>query len=400
VKKNLLQLSVLTLTLATVFSAFANDERGDMRPSFKVSDGQTKLYSAGGSQHNSTPGKGFNPQQIKKLYGIDQFSGQGAGQTIAIVDAYGNPTMEADLNTFSKQYGLPQTGAFKFTVVNAGGPPDTSSSDANGWMVETTLDVEWAHAVAPQANILLVVAKSASNGDLMKAVDTAVSAGERPSVVSMSFGGPEPKTAKSAQAEDAHYRASGITFIASSGDNGAGVSYPASSPYVLAIGGTSLSASGSETAWTGSGGGVSAVEAVPSYQAALNKAKMRGVPDVSYNADPKTGYAIYFSNPFTISSGKTSGTVSGWFEVGGTSAGSPQWAGLIADVNGERSSPVNAHEALYSLAGSSEYNTLFRDITSGCDGKAASDCAQAGYDTVTGLGSPQANQLLPALVKF
>jgi subtilase family serine protease len=376
-----------------------------MKPLFKIWEPGVRLPSAGGNQHNASPaGNGYVPQQIKNAYGISQVRGDGTGQTIALIDAYGNPTMAQDLNTFSSQFGLPQTNAFRFTIVNASGQPNMSDPSANGWMVETSLDVEWAHAIAPKANIVLVVARSDSNSDLNAAVDAAVAMNPRPNIISMSFGGPEPKSAAAAAAQDRHYSAQGIIFIASSGDNGAGVSYPASSPYVLSVGGTTLpldvngNLTGSETAWSGSGGGVSAVEPVPSYQVHAQNAQKRSVPDVSYDADSATGFAIYFTNPFKVKQGNKTGSISGWFRVGGTSAGSPQWAGLLALTNASAAN-TSVQEVLYSLA-SKAPGSYFRDITQGADGTAPQDQAHTGYDYVTGLGSPLAARLLPAVQSF
>jgi subtilase family serine protease len=201
---------------------------------------------------------------------------------------------------------------------------------------------------------------------------------------------------------DTHFNHPGITYTASSGDSGAGVSYPSSSPYVTAVGGTSLqiTTSGnrsSETAWSGSGGGYSPYESRPSYQTSFVTRSSRGVPDVSYNADPNTGFYVYDSSP----------GAGGWYQVGGTSAGAPQWAALIALANQGRASAGKAslgtglafgtNTALYKVAGASYSNAAgaYFDITSGSNGGSS---ATKGYDVVTGLGSPVANKLIPALI--
>ncbi len=375
------------------------------RPFFKIWEPGIRILANGGQQHNTKP-DGYTPQQIKNAYGISAVRGDGSGQTIAIVDAYGNPTMEADLNTFSRQFNLPQTNAFQFRVINAGAAPNPNDKSANSWMVETCLDVEWVHAIAPKANIILVVAKSDANADLDAAVDAAVNANPKPEIISMSFGGPEPKSASAAAVSDRHYNVPGVLFVASSGDNGAGVSYPASSPYVISVGGTTLpldangNLTGPEVAWSGSGGGVSAVETVPSFQNRAQNTGKRTVPDVSYDADSATGFAIYFTNPFRVSKGSNTGSISGWFRVGGTSAGAPQWAGLLALMNSQRSISSSAvQNGLYSLA-SAAPGTYFRDITQGSDGAAPQDQARSGYDFVTGLGSPLAANLLSALERM
>jgi subtilase family serine protease len=216
-----------------------------------------------------------------------------------------------------------------------------------------------------------VVAASDSLSNLLSAVDYAVALGA--TQVSMSWGGSE---FSSETYYDYHFNKPGVTFLASSGDSGAGVSWPASSPYVVGVGGTTLSLDFygniiSETAWSGSGGGISVYEPRPAYQNGWQGASGRGVPDVSYDADPNTGVAVYISNYYGHS---------GWLTVGGTSMGAPQWASVSALINATFGIRLS-DSVLYSFGGTS----LFRDITSGCNG---TYCATAGYDYVTGLGSP------------
>jgi subtilase family serine protease len=322
---------------------------------------------------------GYGVAQIRHAYGFDQVAPTGAGQSIAIIDAFGSGTIQNDLNIFSAQYGLPATTVL---IYYPQGKPRRKDS---GWALETSLDVEWAHAIAPAANIMLVVAKSASLSDLLGAVDYAVTAGAKQ--VSMSWGSNEFSSEAS---YDSHFNKPGVTFLASSGDNGAGVEWPAVSPYVIGVGGTSLALDGAgnvvgETAWSGSGGGVSAYEARPAFQSGWQAQAGRGVPDVSYDADPNTGVSVYIGN--------YNGSA-GWFTVGGTSAGAPQWAGLVALVNSARSATMSSTDGrVYSAAGAN-YAGNFRDITSGSNGAFT---AAALYDFVTGLGSPVSNQLVPAL---
>jgi len=393
-------------------------ETGKMKPFYHHSQTVLKSFASPGSskkgtsnngtatppapvhKHFPNPIGGYSPAQIKAAYGIDKFPNKGAGQTIAIVDAYGNPTMKADVDTFSKHYGVADTSMYSFTVVNSGGAPDLTAKNASGWMVETTLDVEWAHAMAPLANIILVVAQDDSTESLFTAVQVAINTGAN--VVSMSFGGGEDPGQTQL---DAIFNVPGVTFVAASGDSGAGVGYPAASPFVIGVGGTTLTldSSGavtSEVAWSGSGGGISAVEPEPDYQKGAQSTGKRGVPDVAYNADPQTGYSMYFTGeiPVADAKGKIAGYASGWWQVGGTSAGAPQWAALIADTNSEKAT-ADVLASIYSIASSSSYTSNFREITSGCDGNAPGDCAKAGYNTVTGLGSPLAQTLLPALSK-
>jgi len=323
---------------------------------------------------------GYSAAQIRHAYGFDQLNNNGAGQIIAIVDAFGSPTIQQDLDTFSRTFGLPTT------TVKVFHPQGTGGSDS-GWALETSLDVEWAHAVAPGATIAVVVARSASFANLLAAVDYAVNTvGAKQ--VSMSWGSGEFSSEAN---QDFHFNRSGVAFFASSGDNGAGVEWPAVSPNVVAVGGTTLrlTAQGtvsSETAWSGSGGGVSAFEGRPGFQNGWQTRAGRGVPDVSYDADPATGFSVFITN----FNGST-----GWITVGGTSAGAPQWAGIAALVNSHRSQSLSGwNTALYGIA-NTNYMAFYRDITSGNNGGFG---ATRGYDFVTGLGRPVSTQLVPALI--
>ncbi len=323
----------------------------------------------------ATSPSGYKPVQVRHAYGFDKITGNGAGQTIAIVDAYGSPSLANDLKTFCTAFGLPQA---TLAIYYPQGKPRANS----GWALETSLDVQWAHAIAPGARIVVVVAKSASISNLLGAVDYAVKTlGAKQ--VSMSWGAAEFSTETR---YDTYFNKPGVTFFAASGDNGAGVIWPAASPNVVAVGGTTLQldASGTaitETGWSGSGGGISAYYTKPVFQNAISTAAKRSVPDVSYNADPNTGFPVYITNY----NGST-----GWITVGGTSAGAPQWAAAQALVNAARSTSLsNTNSALYSTA----YANFF-DILSGTNG---GFFCNAGYDLVTGLGSPNAPALIPAL---
>lgn len=322
---------------------------------------------------------GYTATQIRHAYGFDQITNQGAGQTIAIVDAFGSPTIQKDLDTFSRTFGLPTTTVQIFT-------PEGAPGLDSGWALETSLDVEWAHAMAPQATIAVIVAKTPSLNNLLRAVDFAVSIGAKQ--ISMSWGSGE---FSSEPTLDFHFNKPGVGFFASSGDNGAGVEWPAVSPNVVGVGGTTLhlNAQGaitSETAWSGSGGGVSAFEFRPGFQNGFHTSNGRGVPDVSYDANPSTGFSVFISN--------FNGTT-GWITVGGTSAGAPQWASIAALVNAQRSQSLSGwNTALYATA-SANFATFYRDITSGNNGGFN---ARTGYDFVTGLGRPVVNRIVPALV--
>ncbi len=354
---------------------------------------------------------GFSPQQIVSAYGFPSFSAgsDGAGQTIAIIGAFHDPSIVSDANTFSKQYSLPQFGSAAGPTITVVGPQGVAAS-TGGWDVEASLDVEWAHAIAPKANILLVEAKDNSYDNLMAAVDWSVgkanSLNTAPSnptpanVVSMSWGGPEFLAETS---YDSHFKVNGVTFIAASGDKAGIVQYPSASPWVLSVGGTTITIKtngttysyGSETAWSGTsgqsggGGGLSAYELIPGYQNQLPAGSFsvknyRATPDLSFVANPSTGVNIYDSQ---------SGW-SGWGIVGGTSLGTPAIAGAVAIANQKRialKKPSLTTNSLtssfaYSAAGSATYYTNnYHDITSGLD---ASYKAQTGYDLTNGLGSP------------
>ena len=321
---------------------------------------------------------GYVPSQIRRAYGVDLLAAGGAGQTIAIVDAYGSPTAQSDLNKFSSQFGLAPT---TITVVYGGQKPHKSDA---GWALETSLDLQWAHAIAPNANIVLAVASSASIADLLAAVDAATKV-TGVSVVSMSWGGSEFSAETTATYEN-HFKKTGVTFLASSGDKGSGASWPATSPSIVAVGGTTLvlDASGdvtSETGWSGSGGGFSAYFSRPAYQDAWQGNGKRAFPDVSLVADPATGVTVYDSTSYNGQKG--------WFQVGGTSASAPMWGAIIALANEQRkasggSNLTGSDAALYTLA-SSQYSLYFFDVSSGSNGGFN---AGANYDEVTGLGTP------------
>ena len=322
---------------------------------------------------------GFTPAQIRHAYGFDTVkfngvAGDGTGQTVAIVDAYNDPNIAADLATFDAKFSLPAPPSF--LKLNQKGGAVTSVPTNAGWAGEIALDVEWAHAIAPKAKLILVEANSSNLSDLLAAVDTArKQAGV--SVVSMSWGGGEFLGQK---ADDTYFTTpkghTPETFVAASGDDGSfgGAEWPASSPNVLSVGGTSLytlnssGAYGSETAWSDSSGGLSRVEARPAYQANVQSSASRAAPDVSYNANPNTGFAVYDSIPY--------GRVSGWQVIGGTSAGTPQWGALVAIADQGRAllhkaaldGPANTLPALYSVYTASTYLTTFNDITGGGGG--------------------------------
>ena len=289
---------------------------------------------AGSPQFYRATPSGLSPGQVRQAYAVDQISfntavaGDGSGQTIAIVVAYDDPNIGSDLRQFDRQFGLSDPPSFT-KYVQAG----LTRSDP-GWALETALDVEWAHAMAPKANIALVEARSASLNDLFGAVNYARSL-SGVVAVEMSWGTGE---FYGQNAYDSLFTTpaghigggglpGGVTFVAASGDSGAwyGTSYPATSPNVLAVGGTTLrlganSSYSSEQGWSGSTGGFSALEPAPSYQQGVQGATrlsygLRTTPDVAMVGDPSTGLSVYSTVP--------NGNQSGWFTVGGTSASAP-----------------------------------------------------------------------------
>jgi hypothetical protein len=360
------------------------------------------MFELGPLVSNPNPPAGaYTPAQIAQAYGFNQISfgnvvGDGTGQTIAIVDAQDDPNIQADLNTFDTRFGLPATTVAR--VNQTGGSSYPAADSTGGWELEESLDVEWAHAMAPGAKLMLVEANSANDSDLLTAVDYGAA---HASVVSMSWGGGE-FSGETSQSYEAHFQHAGVTFVASSGDSGAPVSWPASSPNVLAVGGTALGLDGtnnwsSETGWSGSGGGPSAFEPQPSYQSSVvTQTTKRANPDVAYDASPSTGFAVYDSIAY-------SGTSYGWLTVGGTSAGAPQWASLLAIANQGRA--LNSLPALNSAGAQNVAATLyqtenvadFHDITTGTSTGSPNYSASAGYDYVTGLGSPRANLVVNTL---
>ncbi len=369
---------------------------------------------------------GYTPIQMQTAYGVNLISfggvaGNGAGQTIAVIDAGNNPGFKptgtgfagSALQVFDQTFGLQNPPSFKM-VNQTGGT--TLPAPIKGWGTEIALDVEWAHAIAPAASIVLVEANSSSFTDLMQSAYTGA-ATMGASAVSMSFGGAlEYAGVGSIEPQlDAQYLQAalnvhpGTTFLASTGDHGAnpgdGPNYPSISPLVVAVGGTKLSINSSnqwagETGWSyntdgfcpscASGGGISNTYTEPSWQQGYQSTGFRTAPDVSSNADPNTGVAVY--DPADLPAGTP------WLAVGGTSLSSPTWAGFTAIIDQGRAAagllPLNGPQqtlpGLYSLPASD-----FHDITVGYNGYNAGP----GYDLVTGRGSPIANLLIPDMVQ-
>ena len=375
--------SLETRQLLTV-SAFPPTSMFGAIPGSIVVQPSVSLISSVSTQ---TPA-GLSPAQVRNAYDVNSISlggsiaGTGAGQTIAIIDAYNDPNIAADLSKFDLEYGLSAPPTLTQYVESG-----VQSNNAN-WALETSLDVEWAHAIAPQASIDLVEANPDTT-DLFNAVGFA-SGLPGVSVVSMSFGTSE---FSDESAYDSLFTTptghGGVTFVASSGDSSS-VQYPSSSPNVLAVGGTTLNVTingtyTSESQWSASGGGASFYEPEPNYQAQAQSSNTRTIPDVAWDANPATGVAVYDS----LGTGS-----SPWQVVGGTSVGAPSWSGLIA-IADQGLTLAGRGPLTNSQLGTDLYSTSLR---SAFNVVSALNETGASNRTATGLGSPKADVLIPALV--
>ena len=326
-------------------------------------------------------GVGYGPSSLQSAYNLTSASASdGAGRTIAIVDAYNDPTAASDLAAYRSAAGLPTVPSFK--VVNQSGatsPLPANAPASDDWTLEESLDLDMASAICPLCNIVLVEATNDSGNGLFVAENTAASLA---GYVSNSWGESESSTDTTLDTE--YFDHPGTVITVSAGDSDYGVSYPAASPYVVSVGGTKLSTSSSSRGWTesvwndgggeGTGSGCSAYEAQPSWQTALGLSgcSKRIDNDVAADADPVTGLAVY----------DTSNGNGGWNEVGGTSASSPMLAAMFALAGNAGSNPA---DDIYSNTGD------FYDVTSGRDGSCSPAylChAETGYDGPTGIGTP------------
>ncbi len=379
----------------------------------------------------------YSPQEIRRAYGVTGILDAGyggAGQTIIIIDSYGSPTIAQDLKTFDGDYDLPDPPSFTILAPLGTVPFDPTNGGQVGWAVEATLDVEWAHAMAPRASIVLMTSpvnetegvqgmpeflyleQYALNHNLGKIISQSWEATENTLFTSAGQ--------KVIADFEAFYQAAAqqnVTVLAGAGDSGSAnvetngttfypfptVGYPASSPFVTAVGGTSLFATESgnhqfEITWNNvsgaSGGGVSQLFSEPDYQFLLPASVQqvlenhRGLPDIAFNADPYTSVLIYLSflGP----------EYAGYYGIGGTSEGSPAWAGIIADLNQLAGQPLGfLNPRLYAVAGESG---SFHDITFGSNAGVAGVpgySATPGWDFTTGWGTPNVSRLVGELVK-
>lgn len=308
----------------------------------------------------------------------------GGAKAIGIVDAYDDPDALNDLKGFSSQFGLPAPTSSNFEVVYATGSKP-AQDPTGGWELEESLDIQWAHAMAPNAKIYLVEAASNKNTDLFPAVAKAsalvkaAGGGE----VSMSWGGLEYSTEKD---NDSYFSTSDVVYIAASGD-GDRVEYPSASPYVISAGGSSISRNPTkltfelQTGWTDAGGGPSAYEDRPSYQGAIESivGSARGTPDISFNSNPNSGVWVKDSIPVDGQGGPGS-----WWIVGGTSAATQMLAGIINSAGRFATSTQTELTTIYDNLGTAN----FTDITQGTCYLYNGLFAGKGWDFCTGVGTP------------
>jgi subtilase family serine protease len=378
------------------------------------------------------PSPCYSPQEIRKAYGIDALIDAGyvgKGETIVIIDSYGSPTIEEDLKAFDKGYGLPDPPSFKILAPLGKVPFDPNNSTQVGWAFEATLDVEWAHAMAPGAAIVLMTSPVAETEGVQGlpqflALEKYAVEHHLGHVISQSWAATEntlfdsPGREIVAHMEEFYKYASSqhVTVLASAGDSGSSnpnldgvtlypyptVNYPSSSPWVTSVGGTSLYANtegkyGYELVWNeqggAGGGGISQLFDEPDYQVASLPAGelggKRGLPDVSYNADPYTGILVYLSF--------LGAENAGYYEIGGTSEGSPQWAGIVADLNQFAGQPLGfLNPALYAVGGFGQFGKYGRDITNGINtlNNVPGYVANPGWDPATGWGTPNLVEVL------
>jgi subtilase family serine protease len=332
-----------------------------------------RIDDSGEPLATGAPTGGYFPADLTAAYNLD--ASGGAGQTIAIVDAFDDSRAESDLAVYRSQFGLPActTANGCFRKVDQNGGTSYPRGD-RGWAEEISLDLDMASAICPNCKILLVEAKTNSFANLAVAVDRAASLGAN--VISKSYGGRE----YSGEATDqSHFHHPGIAITVSSGDGGYGVEFPAASQYVTAVGGTSLTRDGSargfsETVWSGAGSGCSAFIQKPTWQTDTGCSN-RTFADVSAVADPTTGVAVY--DTFRLPRG------GGWLVFGGTSVSAPIIGGVYALAG-------NANSIIYGSFSYSPLSSLF-DVVSGSNGSCGGSylcTGVSGYDGPTGNGTP------------
>ena len=372
----------------------------------------------------------YTPHQFRVAYGVEsliEHGFTGKGQTVVDIVSFGSPTLQQDMDVFDQQFGLPPITIKVISPIGTK-PFDPNDKDMAGWAGETELDVQIIHSIAPDAGIVVLTSPvSETEGviglpEFLQLEQYAIN-NHLGNIVSQSWGASEVTLKdlpgqQEIQKWNAFYQKAttqqGMTYFSSSGDNGATdfidlqatklsptatTSFPADDPWVTSGGGTTLTRSGTitqETAWSSSGGGFSSFFSTPSYQQTLPSSAQsqlnnrRGVPDVAGDADPSTGLAIYVGGS--------------WGLAGGTSASAPLWAGIMAIANQMAGHPLGfINPALYKLAASGSYTQDFHDITIGNnsvhkDVNVTGYSAVQGWDPITGLGTPDAEKLLPDLI--
>jgi len=374
-------------------------------------------------------GPTFTPHDLRVAYGVEplcQRGFTGKDQTAVVIVSFGSPTLQQDFDTFSRRFSLPKL-TLDIRAPLGVKPFDPTSTDMFGWAEETSLDVEMIHGIAPDAKIVVLTSPvSETEGvqglpEFLKLEQYAVDH-QLGNVVNQSWDASEatladgPGQQEIAQWSTFYQNATtkqGMTFFAASGDAGATdycdldatqlcalqtSGFPSDMPWVVSVGGTTLALNGShiaESAWSGSGGGFSKFSAAPSYQQQLPASvrsqlnSRRGVPDVAATADPSTALGVYFHGH--------------WLPIGGTSASSPLWAGIMTIANQMAGRPLGfINPALYMVGTSDKARQDFRDITSGDNSNSGAGVqgftAALGWDPVTGFGAPLADRLLPDLI--
>jgi subtilase family serine protease len=333
-------------------------------------------YSSGRVRHASAP-VGYGPTDLQAAYALPS-DDAGDGMTVAIVDAYDDPAAEQDLATYREAFGLPActTSNRCFRKVDQSGGHDYPTAD-DGWSQEISLDLDMVSAVCPNCHILLVEAQSSSQSNLGLAVDTAVRLGA--DAVSNSYGGPDASDSSYGR----YYHHPGVAITASAGDSGYGVSYPASSKWVTAVGGTTLRRSTrarrgwSESAWDNTGSGCSTRNTTSWQPSPTTGCDGRAVADIAAVADPATGVAVYDSLTYE--------DTNGWLTFGGTSASSP----IIAAAFALAGNADDVADGSYVWA---HHTGGVNDIRSGSNGSCdtAKWCAAGyGWDGPTGWGTPK-----------
>jgi subtilase family serine protease len=430
----ILRLTFPLLILAAVMAACSTTGTPKANSSSTASASRPFCVSPSGAQAVNSLGStrdfgAFTPQQFRDAYGVTPLLNAGftgKGQTVIVIESYGSPTLQSDMDTFDQQYALPPITLQILSPLGTK-PFDPNNSDMNGWASETSLDVQVIHSIAPGANIVVMtspvdeVEGTTGLPQFLQLEEYAVSH-HLGNIISQSWGASEVTLGDQAgQQEIAQWTSfyqqattqGGITFFTGSGDNGATdysdcaakvlstkatTSFPSDEPWVTSAGGTTLfSQNGtySETAWSQSGGGFSRFFKEPSFQEQLpssDQSKLngqRGVPDVAADGDPSSGWPVVALGQQTL--------------IGGTSAASPFWAALMAIADQMAGHPLGyINPALYKLGLGSTYSQDFHDITVGNNSVTSVGVqgysAVSGWDPITGLGTPNADKLIPDLI--